>query len=370
MANNKERRLGRGLEALLGKVAGIDSALESPLDSRDGQIGQNGGASSLHHQTLLEMAPFQGAPSQASGGISPSRGIGAEDADWLLQEHLASQPTRSVDIMLIDRNPHQPRQHFDEAELDALAGSLQTHGLLQPIVVRQMGERFQIIAGERRFRAATRAGWHEVPVHCLNVDERQMVELAITENVQRKDLSSIEKATAFAKYLEVYGGTHEELAKRLELDRSTVTNLIRLLDLPKPIQDAVQQGFLTQGHVRALLSLDEEEQVAIAARIQAECWNVRETEKYVRELIQSGNSADHQTWNIVEKDGTSRPAVAQSEQIMQLEQEFRNCLGGMKLKLKQTNEKGKGQLVISFGSHAEFELLHSILCQQEKKRVA
>ena len=327
----KERRLGRGLEALLGNFVVNDGSKQEML--------------------LPELA-------------DADKPEGA-DADWILQQKLASHTPDRVDIMQIDRNPYQPRQIFDEAELDQLAASLQTQGLIQPIVLRQVGDRYQIVAGERRFRAAMRAGWSEVPVHVREVDDRQMVELALTENVHRKDLNPIEKAGAFANYLEMYGGTHDELAKRLELDRSTVTNLMRLLDLPQELQDAIQKGALTQGHARALLSLEPWEQVEVAKRIKAEGWSVRETERYVQELLKTGQSVD-KDWNVVDQDGQKRVAK-QSEQVVQLEQDFRERLGGLKVKLTQTNEKGKGKLVISFANHAEFEKIYAMICQSNRK---
>ncbi|MDR1480855.1 MAG: ParB/RepB/Spo0J family partition protein [Planctomycetaceae bacterium] len=333
----KEKRLGRGLEALLGKVGGVD---ESLLDE----------ISTEHPQDA--------------------------DADWLLQQHLATQHPNSISISLIDPNPYQPRQEFDESELEQLAGSLQTHGLLQPVVVRRVLtdnlERYQIIAGERRYRAAVKLGWLELPVHCLDADDRTMVEVALTENVQRKDLNAIEKAIAFAKYLEVYGGTHEELAKRLELDRSTVTNLLRLLDLDVKLQEGVRKGELTMGHARALLSLEKFEQVEIANRIKSESWSVRETERFVRELLDSVNDvgidvgASGEGWKIVDQEGNKRNVQIQSEQIIQLEEDFRKRLGGIKVKLLQKGEKGNGKLVISFANHAEFERLYTTICKNTK----
>jgi ParB family chromosome partitioning protein len=337
---SKGKRLGRGLEALLGRVGGGD------LESDNSEV------------------------------YSPASPIsGTEvDADWMLQQRLASKTPHSIDVMLIDRNPYQPRQEFNEAELEQLAQSLTVHGLLQPIVVRKIGERFQIIAGERRFRAAMRAGWREVPVHCLTVGDREMIELALTENLQRKDLNAIEKAVSFANYLEAYGGTHEELAKRLELDRSTVTNLLRLLDLPQKLQDAVRQEKLTQGHVRALLPLEEWEQIEMAERIQSEGWSVRETERQVRELIEGQTDNSKNAWQIVDQNGDTQPinrsGKQQSEQIIQLEQDFREHLGGMQIKLTQSNEKGKGKLVISFANHAEFERIYTMICQNRQHNKA
>lgn len=321
MANGK--RLGRGLEALLGRV---------------------GVATELEFQETAEVA----------------------------EVHMASEPVQSnkIDMRKIEPNPFQPRKIFDQVEIEQLAQSLSAHGLMQPIAVRQVGERYQIIAGERRFRAALHLGWSEMPVQLYEADDRQMAELALTENIQRKDLNDIEKATSFANYLAIYGGTHEELAKRLEIDRSTVSNLIRLLKLPQPLQEAVCREQLTSGHVRALLKLSEWEQIDIAAKIQAEGWSVRETERFVQDLLDTGEAESpkdpEKTLKVVGPDGTTRTVSPQSEQVRQLEEDFRHFLGGMKVKLTQTNDKGKGKLVISFASHAEFEQIYATLCRQNR----
>jgi len=322
---SKEKRLGRGLEALLGKVAAFEE--------------------------------------------DHSVSLGSGEPERVLQEPLKSKTPDQVDIMLIDRNPYQPRMDFDPAELDALSASLSAHGLLQPIVVRPYGERYQIIAGERRFRAAVRAGWNEVPVHVLNVDDRQLAELALTENLQRKDLNPLEKATAFTRYLEVYGGTHEELAARLELDRSTVANLIRLLDLPEAVQTMLRKEELTQGHARALLSLKEErKRIEFAQRIVQENWSVRQAERAVKEYLESGNQSEqNQGWNLIDEDGNRQP-VAPNAYLLELEQEFRHYLG-TKAKLTQT-DKGKGKLVIPFNSHEEFERIYKWICKNSKFKEA
>ena len=284
------------------------------------------------------------------------------------EEERVVSPTDKVkiDTMKIEANPFQPRKIFEESELEQLAQSLQAHGLMFPIAVRQVGERYQIIAGERRFRAALRLGWNEIPAQVHEVDDRQMAELALTENIQRKDLNAIEKATSFASYLEMFGGTQEELAKRLEVDRSTVTNMLRLLKLPEQLQEAVCQEQITAGHVRALLRLPEWEQIAVAAKIQTEGWSVRETERFVQDLLQMGEAESpknpEQMWNLVDQNGEKRAVSHQSEQVQQLENEFRHCLGGMKAKLTQTNDKGKGKLVISFANHAEFECIYAAIC--------
>ena len=150
----------------------------------------------------------------------------------------------------IDPNPFQPRRQFDPAEIAALADSLRQHGMLQPVLVRAMGDRYQLIAGERRLRASIEAQLHEVPARVLELDDQRVFEMAMVENLQREDLNAIDKASAFREYLSRYGGTQEELAGRLGLDRSTVSNLIRLLELPGEVLDAVRVTEITQGHAR------------------------------------------------------------------------------------------------------------------------
>lgn len=328
---SKDKRLGRGLEALLGRVASVNEEAQiNLLDSAERE---------LH-----------------------------SEPDWMIQEAFRSQTPEKLDITLIDRNPYQPREEFDEADLENLAQSLLKHGLVQPIVVRNTGERYQIVAGERRLRAAIRAGWSEVPVHILSVDDREMAELALTENIQRKDLNAMEKATAFARYLEIYGGTHEELASRLELERPTVSNLLRLLELPEQIQLAIRKSEITQGHARALLPLEEWEQLELTARIQEEAWSVRQTERFVKELLES-ETEKTKGWNVIGRDGTSSPAVSDKSNAYMdsLEQEFRNLLGA---KVKLAHKNGKGKIVIPFTSHEEFERLFQMICRTSGKKSA
>ncbi len=264
-----------------------------------------------------------------------------------------------VDIQQIDSNPFQPRHDFDEAELATLSDSLGSHGLLQPLVVRRVGDRFQLVAGERRLRAAVKAGWTRLPVHVVEADDRQLAELAIVENLQRKDLNPLEKAAAFQKYLEQYGATQEELAARLKLDRSTIANLIRLLELPEPVQDAIRRGNISQGHARALLPLgDEREQIAFCQRIQQEALSVRRTEALVQETIER---ADAEPWTVLGRNGTRvRPQRTTTEHVAALEHEFRIALGS-KVKITHTS-RGRGKLVIHFASHEEFERLRRHIC--------
>jgi len=263
-----------------------------------------------------------------------------------------------LDCVAIEANPYQPRQTFEEAEIADLADSIRTHGILQPLVVRRVGEGYQLIAGERRLRAAQAADWHQVPVQIRDVDDRQMAELAIVENVQRKDLNAIEKAESFQRYIDQYHCTQEEVATRVNVDRSTVANLIRLLELPPDVKQMVQHGEISQGHARALLPLgDEQEQIRFAARIDMEGWSVRATEQAVQDRI---HSEDGDGLRIVDENGTSRPVQKpRSEQLASLEQELRTALG-TKVDLSQT-AKGRGKITIHFKNQDEFARLRQLL---------
>lgn len=322
---SQARRLGRGLEALLGQMP-----MRSEPDPQPAAPTLDDGPPATYAE-----AP---APAEEVADAKPQP---TPDATW-------------VSVELIESNPAQPRQAFDPDEIRALAESIATHGVLQPVVIRRFEDRYQLVAGERRLRAAREAGKAEVPVHIVEVDDRQMAEVAIVENLQRKDLNPLEKAASFQRYLEQYGGTQEELARRLSIDRSTVANLIRLLELPPAVQDALRKGRVTQGHARALLPLgDEREQVEFCERVQREQLNVRQTESLVQETIAA---ADREPLSVVDRDGTAtRSRPGRSEHIRALEQELKTALG-MKVSLTH-NAKGRGKLVIHFANHDEFERL-------------
>ena len=394
----KERRLGRGLEALLGRVAPKPSdeappvaPVPTPQDSRQDAPPHRTGtseppfppqpeAADTHQRLRFDQAhsleEIGHAPAQSEGEAPPTPAatesvpaappaepaepiepVGTTEVD-ASNSLPPANPTR-LGIAQIDSNPYQPRHDFNEAELDSLGESLLSHGLLQPVAVRKVDDRYQIVAGERRYRAAVRVGWTEVPVQVTDADDRQMAEMALVENIQRKDLNPLEKAVSFQRYLEQYGCTQEELASRLNMDRSTVANLIRLLELPEPVKDAVRQSKITQGHARALLPLgDEREQIEFCRRIQADSLSVRNTEAMVQEAIQA---ADAEPLNVIGRDGTtSRTQRASNEHIAALEQEFRLALG-TKVKITH-NARGRGKLVIHFTSHEEFERLKSQVC--------
>lgn len=185
----------------------------------------------------------------------------------------------------IERNPEQPRKQFEEAKLEELAASIREHGVVEPILVRKDGASYRILAGERRWRAAQRAGLREIPAVLREASDREAFEIALVENIQRADLNAIEEAEAYEVLLQEYGLTQEEVAQRVGKERSTVANALRLLKLPDEVREAVRAGQLDMGHARALLSLEGAEAIKKAAqRAMREGLSVRATEALVRSL--------------------------------------------------------------------------------------
>ena len=188
---------------------------------------------------------------------------------------------RMLPVESLSPHPDQPRRHFDDAQLDELAGSIAARGLIQPIVVRPYGHGYQIVAGERRWRAAQRARLHEVPVVVREFDDAETLEIALVENIQRQDLNAIEEAQAYQRLTGEYGHTQDALAKIVHKSRSHIANLLRLLELPAPVQRHVVEGKLSMGHARALLGARDIE--TLADRVIARNLSVRDTEKLARD---------------------------------------------------------------------------------------
>jgi len=188
-----------------------------------------------------------------------------------------------VPIERLSPNPYQPRQEIREEDLEPLVHSITETGVLQPILVRRYGSAYQIIAGERRWQASKRAGLKVVPVRILDLPDEKLLEVALLENLHRKDLNVIEQGMALKKLIDEFSYTHEDLAKKVALDRSTITNFLRLLILPEDIQEDIRQGLLSAGHGRALLGLESEKEILYARdKIITNGWSVRKTEEYVR----------------------------------------------------------------------------------------
>jgi ParB family chromosome partitioning protein len=246
----------------------------------------------------------------------------------------------TLSIASLDPNPYQPRQDFATEDLDHLKASILEHGVLQPIIVRRHRDRYQIIAGERRFRAAQSLGMHEVPVVVRDVPDGQMLELALVENLQREDLDPIEKATSFKSYLASSGKTQEEASKRLGLDRSTISNILRLLELPDEVQTMVRKGLIMMGHARAILAIEgSKRQMEVAARVVREGLSVRQVE-HLATRPKAG--------------GRKRKAPIKGAEVRDLEARLRDALG-TKVTVEEGGKPGTGKIVIEFYSHEDLE---------------
>lgn len=273
-----------------------------------------------------------------------------------------SEPTppqgdlRQMPVNAIERNPYQPRTEFEAASLRELSDSIQQHGVLQPLLVRALPNGgWQLIAGERRLMAAKQAGLATVPCRILELEEQQVCEVALEENLKRKDLNVLEKAQAFANYLQQFGRTIEELSKQLSLDRSTVSNLLRLLDLAEPVKQSLRSDKISGGHARALLSLPAEQQIALCQRIESESLSVRATEAAVRELLAETKPSTE----TVAFDPQHKTKPAATQHVLSLQGQLRDLLGvPVEIKLRG---KESGQILITFGSNDDFERVLRVL---------
>ena len=262
----------------------------------------------------------------------------------------ASETTR-VAVDRIDCNPYQPRKAFDEDELSSLSDSIRSVGILQPLVVRPVGDRYQLVAGERRLRAAQAVGFDNVPVRVVDFNDQQVLEAALIENIQRADLNPIEKAQGFQEYLQRFTMTHEDLAKRLGLDRSTLTNLVRLLELQAEVQAAVRTGQISASHARALLAVtDSGRQVSLCKEIIARGYSVHATEALVKQ---------QKTSAVPPTPATKSAPPGKTRHIEAIEEDLQRHLA-LRVEIRQRG-KDKGDIILQFESNDDFERLLEVL---------
>ncbi|HET7632160.1 MAG TPA: ParB/RepB/Spo0J family partition protein [Gemmatimonadaceae bacterium] len=314
MTPDKPRRLGRGLEALIGS-------------------------------------------SQAPRASSPS-----SDAP-------AANELRRVPLAQIRANPFQPRRDFAEADLTELRASLAASGMLQPVVLRPApgGNGFELISGERRFRAASQLGWPDIPALVRDADERTMLTLALIENLQRADLNVVEEARGYDRLHRDFQLTHQQIAEAVGKDRSTVSNLLRLLALPVPVLELLERGTLTMGHARALLAVADLEVAArLAADIAAAGLSVREAERRIRALTTAGKqSTGHGTGraaNGVAGAGASGHGTStqQGPELKQVEDRLRKKLQ-TDVRVRAAAGSTKGTIEVSFYSVQDLDRLLDLL---------
>jgi ParB family chromosome partitioning protein len=266
-----------------------------------------------------------------------------------------------VDIELIEPNPEQPRTHFDETKLEELAQSIRVNGLVQPLLIRRVpGGRYQLIAGERRWRASQRAGLHKVTAVVREISNDQLLPLALIENIQRQELNPIEEAIAYQRLMEEFGLTQEELARQVGKDRSSIANTLRLLRLPADIQRLLEEGRLSMGHARALLGLESEvEQRALAQEIVNHQWSVRDTERAVKRGGTPSRS----------KAGSTPPQ--NDANIRAAELKLKRFLGTqVRIQLQpigsEVGAPQAGKLEIEFSSMSELDRLYSLILRRQE----
>ncbi len=254
-----------------------------------------------------------------------------------------------LDLEELRPNSFQPRKDFDEASIEELATSIREKGVIQPLIVRKAQKGYEIIAGERRWRAAQIAGVNKVPVILQDVSNREVLELALVENLQREDLNPIEEATAYEHLIEEFGLTHEEISKRIGKERATITNRLRLLKLPEEARQALIEGRITAGHARALLGLHSTEKIAeLLESIGKYKLSVRRTEKLIQTHAQKKKSA-------------SKPKDTNDLYIKKLTDELKKSLG---TQVKIIFRNGRGRIEIEYYSQEELERLAEIIMRR------
>ncbi len=251
---------------------------------------------------------------------------------------------------LIETNPFQPRREFDQKAIDELAESIRKHGVLQPLLVRAVGDGYQLIAGERRWRATKQVGLETIPCRVVELEDKAVCEAAIEENLERQDLNVLEKAKAFQDYLDRFKCSIEDLAKQLSMSRSNVSNMLRLLELPDAVKAFVAKNTISAGHARAILPVDEAKQLELCHKIQRESLSVRAVESAVREHLAEDESG---TSKASAKEKSAKPEL--SNHLKSLQDHLREQLGA-KVEIK-VSSKSAGKVIVHFGSNDEFEQL-------------
>lgn len=307
-AKGPVRKLGRGLHALIGTPVQIRAVVTEPK--------------------VPAVVPATADPIAQGGG---------------------GEQIRMIPLDQIVPNRRQPRTDFDESSIASLAESIRTAGVMQPILVRPLAQGYELIAGERRWRAARLAGLPALPAFIRAVDDQAAAELALIENIQREDLNPIERAHALRRLVDEFALTHQQLAERVGLDRATVTNLLRLSELDQSTADLVRSGALSQGHAKALLSLhDASVRGRFATRAATEGWSVRELERRVQQMVKGGTALPKPP------TAESLEVTARDANVADLERQISEHLG-TRVTLHLGRKKGSGRLTLDFYSLDQFD---------------
>jgi len=285
--------------------------------------------------------------------VKKKRGLGSLGVDVLLSaaqtenanggnDTVIQTPLQSLPIDMIHQSPYQPRQIMEPDALEALASSIRQQGVVQPIVVRKVGDGYELIAGERRWRASQQAGLQEIPAVIKTVNDQEAAAIAIIENLQREDLNPLEEAQAFANLIDKFGLTHQEVGDVVSRSRAAVSNSLRLLALAQPVKDLLNQGELEMGHARALLALGEANQIKAAKAIVQRHLSVRNAEAMVKQLLDDKSK---------KKEGTA--TSNQDPDVSRMEHQLSDRLGA-NVSI-QHSPKGSGRLQIRYTNLDEFE---------------
>ncbi|NNP73577.1 chromosome partitioning protein [Acinetobacter defluvii] len=289
-------------------------------------------------------------------GLAKGRGLDAllgsiqKEKLQLEAQALDHGQLKQIEVNQLKRGEYQPRRFIDEQDLQELAASIKKHGVMQPIVIRPVDDNdtpYEIIAGERRWRAAQIAGLTEIPAIVRDLTDQVAIALALIENIQRQDLNPIDQALALQRFHEEFGLSHQEIAETVGKARTTVSNLLRLLSLADEIKDLMQQGFLDMGHARAILTLKAKDQLQIANTVIEKSLSVRQTEQLVRD------------WNTPKQEKAKQIAPDVEQLTQKLSERFR---ANVKI---DYNKQGKGKLVISYNSLDELDGILNICLAEE-----
>ena len=384
MAKRRHGGLGRGLDALIPqkpwkepekeekKADGIEEAKGSGPE-KDSDAGTAAASESRDEGSVLSEVPSETAFPEAgsvqkSAGESGESGESGEAASAAVSADLsgsqseskessasADDSIRTLRLSQIDPNRGQPRQNFEDEALEELADSIRQFGVLQPILVQKKGNRYEIIAGERRWRAARKAGLTEIPAIVREYTDQETLELSLIENIQREDLNPIEEAKAFRRLVEEFSLRQEDLAVRVSKSRTAITNSLRLLKLDERVQDMIVQGQISMGHARALIPVEiPEEQYLIAQQIAEKHLSVRDVEKLIKARL-FGKKKKKDSG----KDKTAERDPALELAYKEIEERLKQSLG-TKTTIRHSGD-GTGKLEIEFYSHEDLEKIVDML---------
>lgn len=297
-----------------------------------------------------------------SEGRRLGRGLEALLGPINREQATAEGALRDLPVSSVRPNPFQPRTHFDETALAELVASIESSGLLQPVVVRAKGGAYELIAGERRLRAVQQLGWETIPAVLKEVDDRTLLTLALIENLQRHDLSAIDEAVGYQRLMDEFGVAQAEVARLVGKSRPAVANLLRLLKLPDHVKAMVQDGKLSEGHARALLGIEEPAAMtAMAGRVVAEGWSVRQTEEAVRSSAAStGDEGATPAAQKVRRSGG--PGGGNEADVRRVEDVLRRYLGtDVKVAVQKD---GKGTVTLAFYSNDDLARLLELMMNE------